>query len=219
MENTAGKIFTELKEDISTYARLKLRLLKLMAIERTAIVLAVLSHSLILLLLSFFTVLFLFVALGCYLGELLDSPALGFLIVGGFYLLFTLIVWGMKHGIRIGIMNMVIEALQANDDEDDKGQSQNPSRPGYPGEAGDPTAVSADWQYIRSHAGRLMWSEISAVLMPHRRNNGEKQGGPGFAGNPWINMAWQLGKPILYRWMGEVGWQVFKSMFCRRRAE
>ena len=81
MENTAGNIFTELKEDISTYARLKLRLLKLMAIERTAIVLAVLSHSLILLLLSFFTVLFLFVALGCYLGELLDSPALGFLIV------------------------------------------------------------------------------------------------------------------------------------------
>lgn len=78
MENTAGKIFTELKEDISTYARLKLRLLKLMAIERTAIVLAVLSHSLILLLLSFFTVLFLFVALGCYLGELLDSPALRF---------------------------------------------------------------------------------------------------------------------------------------------
>lgn len=54
MENTAGKIFTELKEDISTYARLKLRLLKLMAIERTAIVLAVLSPSLILLLLSFF---------------------------------------------------------------------------------------------------------------------------------------------------------------------
>ena len=123
MENTAGKIFTELKEDISTYARLKLRLLKLMAIERTAIVLAVLSHSLILLLLSFFTVLFLFVALGCYLGELLDSPALGFLIVGGFYLLFTLI---------------------ANDDEDDKDQSQNSSRPGYPGEAGDPTAVSGN---------------------------------------------------------------------------
>lgn len=54
MENAAEKIFTELKEDISTYARLKLRLLKLMAIERTAIVLAVLSHSLILLLLSFF---------------------------------------------------------------------------------------------------------------------------------------------------------------------
>ena len=141
MENAAEKIFTELKEDISTYARLKLRLLKLMAIERTAIVLAVLSHSLILLLLSFFTVLFLFVALGYYLGELLDSPALGFLIVGGIYLLFTLIVWGMKDGIRIRLMNTVIEALQANDDED---QSQNSSRPGYPGEEGDPTAVSGN---------------------------------------------------------------------------
>ena len=142
MENAAEKIFTELKEDISTYARLKLRLLKLMAIERTAIVLAVLSHSLILLLLSFFTVLF--VALGYYLGELLDSPALGFLIVGGIYLLFTLIVWGMKDGIRIRLMNTVIEALQANDDEDDKDQSQNSSRPGYPGEEGEPTAVSGN---------------------------------------------------------------------------
>lgn len=62
--------------------------------------------------------------------------------------------------------------------------------------------ISADWQYIRSHAGRLMWSEISAVLMPHRRNNGEKQGGPGFAGNPWINMAWQLGNRFF-----TVGWE------------
>lgn len=145
MENTAGKIFTELKEDISTYARLKLRLLKLMAIERTAIVLAVLSHSLILLLLSFFTVLFLFVALGCYLGELLDSPALGFLIVGGFYLLFTLIVWGMKHGNPDRDNEYGYRSFASmNDDEDDKGQSQNPSRPGYPGEAGDPTAVSGN---------------------------------------------------------------------------
>ena len=42
--------------------------------------------------------------------------------------------------------------------------------------------ISADWQYIRSNAGRLMWSEISAVLMPHRRNNGEKQGGLGLCG-------------------------------------
>ena len=135
MENTAGKIFTELKEDISTYARLKLRLLKLMAIKTP-------------------------------LGQVILE----------------------KREIR--------RLCQETEEK-----------------------ISADWQYIRSHAGRLMWSEISAVLMPHRRNNGEKQGGPGFAGNPWINMAWQLGKPILYRWMGEVGWQVFKSMFCRRRAE
>ena len=70
MENTAGKIFTELKEDISTYARLKLRLLKLMAIERTAIVLAVLSQSLIILLLNYITDMFLFVSLGCYLGDI-----------------------------------------------------------------------------------------------------------------------------------------------------
>lgn len=119
MENDAEKIFTELKDDISVYAGLKIRLLKLMAIERAAYIIAALSHSLILLLLAFFTVLFLFIALGFYLGELLGNVALGFLIISGIYFLFCLWFITAKKGIRVRLTNIVIDALQTNDDDDD----------------------------------------------------------------------------------------------------
>lgn len=119
MEKDAGKIFVELKEDITTYAGLKLRFLKLTAIERAARLMAVLSHGIILMLLVFFTVLFLFIALGFYLGELLDDTSLGFLIVGGIYLLLTFIAIGVRGRIREKLMNMMIEAIMANDDDDD----------------------------------------------------------------------------------------------------
>lgn len=139
--NTAEKIFAELKEDISIYARLKIRLLKLTAIERTARVFSVLSHGIILLLLTFFTFLFLFTALGFYLGDLLGSAALGFLIIGGLYLLLTLVALWSKNGIRIRLMNILINAIMADDDENDKDQSTDSSRTAYTGKKGDSTAV------------------------------------------------------------------------------
>ena len=105
MENGAEKIFTELKDAISVYAGLKVRLLKVTAIERAARFLAALSHSLILMLLAFFTILFLFIALGFFLGELLESVALGFLIVGG---------------IRVRLTNVFIRTIQTDDDDDSK---------------------------------------------------------------------------------------------------
>lgn len=127
MEKSAEKIFTELKEDISTYAGLKLRLLKLIAVEKAAGILSAFSQSFILFLLIFFTILFLFIALGIYLGELLNSMALGFLIVGGIYLLSTLCFLWARKKIRITLMNTIIAAVLAeyDNDEDDKNQSTN----------------------------------------------------------------------------------------------
>ena len=77
--------------------------------------------------------------------------------------------------------------------------------------------IKEDLQYVRSHAGRLLLSELATVFMPRRKNRDENMGGGGLVNNPWIHLAWQIAKPIAYRWMGEVGWQVFKSMFRRKR--
>lgn len=77
--------------------------------------------------------------------------------------------------------------------------------------------ISDDWQYIRANAGRLLWSQLTAIFLPNRRNQEGGQGGAGLANNLWLHMAWQVSRPILYRWMGEVGWQVFKSMFRKKR--
>lgn len=116
MEKNAEKIFSDLKEDISIYAGLKIRLLKLTAIEKIAKLVAVLSHGIILSILAFFTLLFLFSALGFYLGELLESAALGFLIDGGICLLLALILWWAKCGFQIKVMNVVIEAIESKEE-------------------------------------------------------------------------------------------------------
>ncbi len=113
MENGAEKIFTELKDAISVYAGLKVRLLKVTAIERAARFLAALSHSLILMLLAFFTILFLFIALGFFLGELLE-------IVGGIYFLGSWCFFIARNGIRVRLTNVFIRTIQTDDDDDSK---------------------------------------------------------------------------------------------------
>ena len=77
------------------------------------------------------------------MGELLDSVALGFLIVGGIYLLLTLgFVWG-KQMIRMQLTNILISALQDNDDDDDdkEDQSTDAARTIDSGEEGNPAAM------------------------------------------------------------------------------
>lgn len=143
MEKTAEKIFIDLKDDISAYAGLKLRLLKLMAIERAARIIAVLSHAVILMLMGFFMILFLFMALGFYLSQLMDNLALGFLVVGGIYVLLTLgMIWA-KDRVRLRLMNLAVEVLDDSDDDDDeedddhKNKSTDSTRTIDSGEAAD----------------------------------------------------------------------------------
>ena len=69
MEKDSSEIFHKLKRDLLTYVELKLELLKLDAYERTGKVIAVLSYGVILLFLAFFAILFIFLALGFYMGD------------------------------------------------------------------------------------------------------------------------------------------------------
>lgn len=124
MEKDSGKIFNELKKDISTYVELKLELLKLGTYERTGKVIAVLSFGLILMFMAFFTILFIFLALGFFLGEQLGSSSAGFGIVAALYLLILGIVLLNKNKIRVNILNVIIAALMANDDKEDVSNKQ-----------------------------------------------------------------------------------------------
>ncbi len=87
MEKDSGEIFRELKKDLSAYVELKLELLKLNTYERTGKVIAVLSYGVILLFLAFFAILFIFLALGFFLGDLFGSAGSGFGVVAVLYLL------------------------------------------------------------------------------------------------------------------------------------
>ena len=131
MEKETEQIFKKLKEDVSTYVELKVELLKLTAYERTGELASVLSYGLILLFLAFFAVLFIFLALGFFLGDLLDNVAGGFAIVALLYMvLFAIIVFN-KDKIRLSVINEIIAVLTAADDKKkDSGNEQTTNTSG-----------------------------------------------------------------------------------------
>ena len=119
MEKDSGKIFHELKEDISAYVELKLELLKLSTYERSGQLIAVLSYGLILLFLAFFAILFIFLALGFFMGDIFGSMGSGFAFVAVLYLLLIGLIIMNKGRICNTVLNVVIAALNSNDEKDD----------------------------------------------------------------------------------------------------
>lgn len=117
MEKDSGEIFRELKKDLSAYVELKLELLKLNTYERTGKVIAVLSYGVILLFLAFFAILFIFLTLGFFLGDLFGSAGSGFGVVAVLYLLLIGIIIMNKDRISNKVLNVVISALTTNDDK------------------------------------------------------------------------------------------------------
>lgn len=112
MEKDSGKIFRELKEDVSTYVELKLELLKLSTYERSGQLIAVLSYGLILLFLAFFAILFIFLALGFFMGDVFGSMGTGFAFVAVLYLLLIGLIIMNKKRICNTVLNVVIAALK-----------------------------------------------------------------------------------------------------------
>ena len=125
MKMNAEHFFRELKRDITTYGELKFELLKVGTYERTGKVIAVLAYGLILLILGFFLSLFVFLTLGFFLGEWLDSKGTGFSIVVGIYLLMIGGVVLLKDKIQTFVLNNVIAALISNDHKTDETDEQN----------------------------------------------------------------------------------------------
>ena len=119
MEKDSGKIFRELKDDVSTYVELKLELLKLSTYERSGRLIAILSYGLILLFLAFFAILFIFLALGFFMGDIFGSMGTGFAFVAVLYLLLIGLIIMNKGRICNTVLNVVIAALNGNDEKDD----------------------------------------------------------------------------------------------------
>lgn len=118
MARDSREIFRELKEDVSSYVELRLELLKLSTYERSGHLIAVLSYGLILLFLAFFAILFIFLALGFFMGDVFGSVGAGFAFVAVLYLLLIGMIVINKRKICNTVLNIVIAALNGNDEND-----------------------------------------------------------------------------------------------------
>ena len=117
MEKDSSEIFRKLKENVSTYAELKLELLKLSTYESVGKVIAVLSYGVILLCVAFFTILFILLAFGFYISELCGSTSIGFTVIAFLYLLLIGIIVLNKKNIHNKVLNVVISAFMTNEDK------------------------------------------------------------------------------------------------------
>ena len=117
MEKDPNKIIQELREDISAFVELKLELLKLNTYERTGKVIAVLSYGLVLLFLAFFAILFIFLALGFFLGEWIGVTGAGFGLVAILYLLLMWLIIRNREIITTKVLNEVIATLLSYDEK------------------------------------------------------------------------------------------------------
>lgn len=129
MENNAENIFSKLKDDLTAYVKLRLELLKLDTYERVGELTATLSYGLVLLFLAFFSVLFIFIALGFFLGELLHSTAAGFGIVAAIYIICFAVILLVRNKLREKILNVVIAALMAHDEKKDESNGNGDTDP------------------------------------------------------------------------------------------
>ncbi|MDR1103098.1 MAG: hypothetical protein LBL42_05010 [Tannerella sp.] len=128
MKKDSEVFFREARENAVTYVALKLELLKLGAYERTGKVFSVLSYGLILFILALFLMLFAFIALAFFLGDWLRSPGLGFALVAVLYLLIIGGVFLFRQKLRTMILNTVISALTANENnQNETASEENPA--------------------------------------------------------------------------------------------
>lgn len=101
-------------QKIKEYIKNRKALTKLVIVERISTILAGMITDVLLLILGIFVVFFLSVALGLYLGDVIGSAALGFLIVGGIYALLILIITLLKKNIENKLMNFSIGKFLKN---------------------------------------------------------------------------------------------------------
>jgi hypothetical protein len=109
---SAVKNIEVLYEKAKEYTQTTIELYKLIAVEKTAEVLASLLFRIAFLCLAAFFILFSSIGLGFYLGELLHSTAIGFLLVSFVYLILAILLYSFRDKwIKAPISNLIIKEL------------------------------------------------------------------------------------------------------------
>lgn len=119
MEKSNNTDFRDFTEDIKEYINVRLQIMRLNVTEKVAFALSsFITNGLSIVLLL---IMIVFISLGgaFWLGNLLENTALGFILMGAFYLLvFVCIRYIFSKGIKALLMNILIHDL-TNDKDDD----------------------------------------------------------------------------------------------------
>jgi ABC-type sugar transport system permease subunit len=118
--------FSDSKAAVENYVQYKLHLVKLQAVEKISKLSAAMFAGIVIVVLSFFIVLFLSIMAAWYFGHLLGSPFKGFGIISAFYfLVLVLILIFRKKVLERTITNSVINIIfeKPHEEHDDANPS------------------------------------------------------------------------------------------------
>ncbi len=123
-EKKVSTLFEEMRDDISNYITSTLELGKLEVYEKISLGSSAITFGLMVAGVALFALLFIFIALGLYLGELLQNTWAGFGIVAAFALLIMLLMLLTGKPFKQKVTNKVIRFLMDNDDRDHKNRNK-----------------------------------------------------------------------------------------------
>lgn len=115
-EKKVSEFFEEIKGDVSTYVADTVEYAKLEVYEKVSLSSAVVTYGLLLAGVSLFAFLFIFVSLGFYLAELLQSDWQGFGIVALAAIVIVLLLLLIGKSLKNTITNAMVRFLMKKDD-------------------------------------------------------------------------------------------------------
>ena len=111
MENQSSPV-ESLIDRVKSYVETRIDLLRLKAIDKSSSFLSLLISMIVVILISFISLLLLSVGIALLIGECLGKGYYGFFIVGGFYLITGLVLFALRNKIlKTPIANSMIKSL------------------------------------------------------------------------------------------------------------
>lgn len=111
----------DLAEHIKEYVNTKISILKLGIAEKVSKFMAWIITAVVLFFILLFFVVFLSLSAAHGIGGALGRPYLGFLIIGGVYLLLALFLWWRREKLlRLPLMNALIRQLFSDENSEDE---------------------------------------------------------------------------------------------------
>lgn len=111
MENQSSPV-ESLFDSVKSYVETRIDLLKLKAIDKSSSFLSLLISMLVVILVSFISLMLISVGIAVLLGELLGKSYYGFFIVGGLYLITGLVLYSSREKLlKKPIANSMIHKI------------------------------------------------------------------------------------------------------------
>jgi len=116
---------SEVVDASKTYIEANLKLFKLTLLERLSKVVSLIISSTLVMLVGSMFLLFLSLSAAMFIGSLLDSRTLGFLIMALFFLIIMLFLWFRRKTLVINPIIRTLNDIVFTDNENDEDEAKN----------------------------------------------------------------------------------------------